>query len=91
MGCAWEPPLDGVPAAPWQHTGYTGPEPTTCPGYTIKLPEVAETVEASFFLERGALALLVKDELADGLRDSLGVLAGAYADVTSWIANQQDK
>lgn len=44
MGCGWEPRIEG--ARPWMHEGYTDEPPTTCIGYTAKLPEVAEISRA---------------------------------------------
>lgn len=40
MGCGYEPLVPG--ARPYMHDGYTDEPPTTCAGYTTKLPEVVE-------------------------------------------------
>lgn len=41
-GCGLEPRNPSVRPSPWMHPGYTDETPTTCPGYTTKLPEVIE-------------------------------------------------
>lgn len=89
LGCAYESPVDHAQA--WQPEGYEGPAPKTCPGYTTKLPEVTEATEARFYLHRGCLSLLIRDELADNLREGIAILEGADAEVTSWAVKNQEK
>lgn len=89
IGCAYEPRVEGARA--WQHQGYNGPEPQTCPGYTTKLPEVSEVVEARFYLHKGSLQLLVRDELSDGLRDGIAILEGAEGAAAIWDIKNPEK
>lgn len=89
LACAYEPRVEGARA--WQHQGYEGPEPETCPGYTTKLPEVREVAEARFYLHKGSLSLLVRGELSDSLRDGIAILECAEGDVTRWAANNPEK
>lgn len=86
LACAYEPRVEGARA--WQHQGYEGPDSETCPGYTTKLPEVREVAEARFYLHKGSLSLLVRDELSDSLRDGIAILETEDNSVMSWIANQ---
>lgn len=78
-------------ARAWQPQDYEGPAPKTCPGYTTKLPEIRETAEARFYLHRGSLALLIKDELTDTTRDAIEILEGAHAEATSWALKNPEK
>jgi hypothetical protein len=82
MACGWEPSVSS--ARPWQPEGYTGPELTTCPGYTTRLPEVTDAAEARFYLNKGSLSSLIRGELTENTRTSIAVLEGAEADVTIW-------
>ena len=82
VGCGWESVAPGAIA--WMPEGWTDDRPTTCVGYTTKLPEVIETTEARFYLKHGSLSLLVKDEITDALRLSIKILENADAEATSW-------
>jgi len=86
MGCGFAPPPDlSVPVDPWTPPGFKGPAPSTCPGYTTKLPEVTEAARARFHWEKGALGHVIGDEPATE-HTLLGIeaLAGAVGEVQEW-------
>ncbi len=90
LACAYEPPVEG--ARGYEPPGYDGGPLVTCPGYTTKLPEVIEALEARFFLNKSSLHLIVDGELTEAMRDALLVLEGAEGDVLRWsLANPEKK
>lgn len=90
LRCGWESPIED--ARTYEPPGYDGSPLATCPGYTAALPEVRETAEARFYLDKGSLHLLARGELTDATRDAIRVLGGAEGDVLRWaIANPEKK
>ena len=87
LACGWEPRL--AYATPWTPEDWDEEPPTTCAGYTTRLPEVREVAEARFYLKHGSLSVLVKDELTEGLRVGIQVLENAEAEVISWAAKNR--
>lgn len=67
-GCPYTPadPLVQITAVPWRPaTGYGGPEPTACPGYSTRLPEVVEAARAWFHWGKSSLSQFVGGEVAN--------------------------
>lgn len=59
-GCAYEPPLVNIRPRGWRHNGNEdAPEPTHCPGYTTKLPEVSARTWQLHWLKVGGYGMLV--------------------------------
>lgn len=79
MGCGWEPRSELVQIRPWQHQGYTGEPPTTCVGYTSKLPEVAEIARARLHWTKGS-----HDGLTENVLRGIEILEGAVNESGSW-------
>lgn len=58
MACGYEPPAPPpMRAIAWTHDGYGGPQPSTCPGYTTRLPDVLEITRARYHWSKGNLAV----------------------------------
>lgn len=80
MGCGYEPPLDGARA--WMHEGYTDEPPTTCPGYTTKLPEVIEINRLR--LHWSKFAGFKDSEPTEQVKRGIEILEGAVNEANCW-------
>jgi hypothetical protein len=81
LGCGWLPPSKEQTFV-WQPSGYDGPAFKTCPGYTTKLPQVAETGRARMHWGKGTLAERYDgEELTPVLMDALEIAESAFADM----------
>lgn len=49
---------------PWAGLGYSGPDPTICPGYTTNLPETQEIARAHMHWKNGALTAWLQGKAA---------------------------
>lgn len=92
MGCGFEsPPASSVPVTPLlllaakPPAGHEGIYPTTCPGYTTKLPEVSEAARARFHHEHGALVAFCDGEHpTELLVQGVETLSLAVSECTDW-------
>lgn len=83
-GCPYETPMPGVRQEPWQHPGYTGEAPTTCAGYTTKLPEVVEINKARLHWKHGQLRDFCGGRPNDLVMRGIEILEGAANEASSW-------
>lgn len=107
-GCGYEPPapprvLVQVWTPPTGRVGFnlgkatpTHPRgqysPTTCAGYTTKLPEVLEAARASAWLKRGDLRAFVDDETpGENLVDAIDIHDGAVSAKDAYYTTPADK
>lgn len=83
--CPFTPVNVRVKPVPWSPaTGYAGPAPTTCPGFTTSLPEVVETARGWVHWSKGQLDQFVGPGGAtDELLQRIEMLDGAIAEQTS--------
>lgn len=66
-GCGYLPPPDKdlLPVVrAWNGLGYSGPDPTVCPGYSTNLPEVQEIARAHTHWSKGALMAWLRGQRA---------------------------
>lgn len=89
LGCGYLPRTDLVQIQPWQppsgKRGYSGPELTTCAGYTTKLPEVTETAVALAHWKVGAVVAACDGEMpGEDLLNAILVLNGEANCLESW-------
>jgi hypothetical protein len=91
MGCAYEP--DQERTFMWRHIGDSGPKPTTCAGYTTKLPMVREVAASYIHWEKGTLEQRFRGhELPEPLLDALEILHVNVSEVQSWdLKRRADK
>lgn len=86
MACGYEEPIAGALA--WRHRGYACDEetqPTTCPGYTTRLPEVIEAARAYVHWEKGELGSFVgRKPPHRHLLTLVEVVAGEANAVNAW-------
>jgi hypothetical protein len=61
-GCGYLPLAERARPQIWSHEGYRGPKPTTCVGYTTKLPEVIEVARARLHWGKGSLSVFTGGE-----------------------------
>lgn len=96
MACGYEPALDPTrvrltiwnpPAATATgNVGYRGPNPTVCPGYTTRLPEVQETALLRLHWENGVLRDACGGETpTEETLSLIVVLQGAYNALQRWV------
>jgi hypothetical protein len=85
VGCGYEPPAaKHLPIVAWAGLGYSGPRPTTCPGYTCNLPEVIEVARARIHWKNGAIAAFVGGHPTDEMMIGIEVLEGSYNELERW-------
>jgi hypothetical protein len=89
MGCGWEPRSELVQIRPWQHQGYTEQSPTTCIGYTSKLPEVVEINRARMHWKQGELREFCGGKPNPNLMRGIEILEGAAAEASSWREDEK--
>lgn len=89
MACAYESPVDGARA--WQSPDYTGLDLSTCPGYTTSLPEVMETAEVRFYLNKGSLPSLIGGEVTENIRHAVTILESSDNEVVNWALKNPEK
>lgn len=88
LGCGYEPPLPegAVRLATWKPSTamFRGAEPTTCAGYSVRLPEVVEAQKARVHWSTGNLARAIGDGEIEELLDLITIVEGASNDVQRW-------
>ena len=84
MGCGWEPRNPGAVVTPWTHQGYTDTAPTTCVGYTTKLPEVIEINRARLHWKCGSIREFCKGAPTDNIQRGVEILEGAANEASCW-------
>lgn len=87
LGCAYTPPPAGRLSSfvkPWQGLGYSGDEPSVCPGYTTQLPEVIEIARARLHWSKGSLAAFCPGEPPSALLIGIEILEGAVCELIDW-------
>jgi len=96
LGCGYEPALAG--ARPWQHSGYVGPVvdgkelgPTTCVGFTTKLPEVIETSRMRASWKVGSLRDACGGEPHEQVLDAVLLLDHETGQLEAWTMTPQSK
>jgi hypothetical protein len=86
IGCGYVPRGDRVHLSVWQppdgRHGYSGPELTTCAGYTCNLPEVREVALARIHWGKGNANVLGPSE---ELLDCIVVMESSYNQLQSWL------
>src|SRR5690606_23183324 len=91
FGCGYlPPPPDGkVRLTVWRHPGDTeSPAPTTCVGYTTKLPEVREAARAHLHWSKGALFAFDRKP-HENLIAAIELLHHASNEVDAWDLEQR--
>ena len=85
MGCGYEPPI-ADPLSVWRPpSGYQGPDPTFCIGYTANLPEVNEATQAYAHWSNGAIASFCGgDPATEDLLQGVLILDEARKSVDAW-------
>ncbi len=73
-----------VGSPPLSACGYSGPEPTVCPGYTTSLPEVIETAILRRHWEKGCVAAACGGEPTEEQLMAILIIDGVFADVKHW-------
>jgi len=85
LGCGYEPRLDRVHLDVWRPpigaSGYSGPDPEWCAGYTTKLPEVSEATMARLHWSKGNLPM---GSAPEDLLTAIVILEGANSSVEHW-------
>lgn len=84
MGCGWELKHPTMPACPWTHAGYTDDAPTTCAGYTTKLPEVIEINRARLHWNKGSARDFCGGEPTENVNRGIEILEGAANEANCW-------
>jgi hypothetical protein len=88
MGCGYEPPVELAPSVwcpPSGRAGYQGRPPTVCPGYTTKLPEVREAVQAHAHWNKGAIVSYCGGEHpSEELLQAVVILDGERSALEGW-------
>ena len=85
MGCGWEvAPLVQIRVSPWTHAGYTDATPTTCAGYTTKLPEVIEINRARLHWSKGSIEQFCGGEPSELIQRGIEILEGAANEANCW-------
>jgi hypothetical protein len=82
MGCGWEPRDQN--ARPWTHQGYTDADPTTCPGYTTKLPEVIEINYARMHAKNNMAEHFMPGGATENVMRGIAILEGAVNEANCW-------
>lgn len=93
-GCGFEPAATGN-LAPFVRVPVPigcDVKPTTCPGYTTRLPEVIETARARLHWSKGSLDQFVRGWATEHLIGAIEILEGSSNEVQAWsMANPQKK
>lgn len=84
IGCGWEPRNPGVCVSAWTHAGYTDARPTTCAGYTTKLPEVIEINRARLHWNKGAIREFCGKRPNENIQRGIEILEGAANEANCW-------
>lgn len=82
MGCGYETRSEF--SRPWVHQGYSDEMPTTCPGYTTKLPEVIEINRARLHWKQGELRDHCGDVPTENIYRGIEILEGAANEASCW-------
>ena len=87
LGCGYEPRPDRVHLTIWQPPSqfYRGDPLTTCAGYTVNLPEVAEASIARAHWKQGALREACEGKPTEDLMNSILVFDAACSEVEHWM------
>lgn len=89
LGCGYETPVEGVIA--WTGEGYDGPAPSTCIGYTRKLPEVIEVARARRHWDKGELRSFTEGEQPSrALVMAIEIMDSAANEVTAHYMAKKD-
>lgn len=84
MGCGYEMPHPTLEAHPWQHSGYSDEAPTTCVGYTAKLPEVAEINRARMHAKNGMARDFLRGPASENLLRGIEILEASTSEASCW-------
>jgi len=89
IGCGFLPASEL--ARPWRHRGtleLNYPEPTICPGYSTKLPEVAEIARLRLHWSKGNVPL---ESLDDNIQRGVETLESSIGDMNDWCLRDKAK
>jgi hypothetical protein len=85
MGCGFEPANPNIATRPWSHQGYSDEPPTTCPGYTTKLPEVNEIARVRMHAKNGmARDYLGGQHASELILTGVEILEAADGEASCW-------
>ena len=76
---------------PWRHRGtfeLDYPEPTVCPGYSTKLPEVVEVARTRLHWSKGNVSV---DSLEENVQRGVEILESAIGDMNEWALKDRTK
>lgn len=73
------------------HPGYADEVPSACPGYTTKLPEVAEINRARLHWSKGALREFCGGKPSELLLRGIEILEGSANEANCWRPPDGDK
>lgn len=83
-GCAYEPRNEAMRPCGWMHQGYRDEPPTTCPGYTTKLPEVVEINRARLHVKTGSGRDFLGGPATENILRGIEILEGAVNEANCW-------
>lgn len=91
--CGYElPPAPNVPVMAWSGLGYSGPQPTICPGYTTSLPETIECARAWKWWSKGQLAAFVDSApVTDAVKLGIEICETSMASFDRWRMTPANK
>ncbi len=94
-GCGYLPPPEKnlLPfVRPWQGLGYSGPEPTVCPGYSTNLPETQEIARAHMHWGKGALSQFLQGRPpSESMLIGIEILESELHKFEDWILREASK
>ena len=93
-GCGYEAaPAPGVPVMPWSGgSGYDGPAPTLCAGYTTALPETIEIARAWKWWTKSQLDVFVdRAPVAAAVKNGIDLFDAVVAVFERWRLTPQSK
>ena len=82
LACGYEPRNEAVRPCAWTHQGYTDETPTTCPGYTTKLPEVIEINRLR--LHWSKFGGFKDNEPTENVKRGIEILEGSVNEANCW-------
>ena len=93
LGCGYEPPPDerlrSVARIPTLLGSST--DPTVCPGYSTRLPEVIEVARARLHWSKGSLREFVGGNPTDALVMGIEFLEGANNECEGWAMRKENR